>query len=168
MTVAALRDPVVRADAAGALEEVSRALAVAYEFTPAKIWPSGMPASCARPIIPRWAIRWPATEPILRRKLRRNDRLIGPASARTATSATDALPDVCDRRSLHLCAIRMIPARFYVQEQVRSAGLCLAIRTLCELGPDEEDLVEAIATADAESLDSANCTIQKLRPDASS
>ena len=39
------------------------------------------------------------------------------------------------------------PGALYIQEQVQSLGLRNAVRAACELGPDEEDLVEEITNA---------------------
>jgi mannitol-1-phosphate 5-dehydrogenase len=149
MTVGALRDPDVRADAAGALDEVGHALMAEYGFTLAEMeaWNARVLRQTDNPTLGDTVARQGADP---RRKLRRSDRLIGPALL--ARRHHTSIP----------CLTRAIAAAFYyrdegdpgalyVQEQIRSAGLRGAIRTVCELNPEEEDLIEEIAAA-AEKL----------------
>ena len=78
LSVACLADPVVRADAEGALDEISRALQAEYGFTADEMarWVATVLRQTDNPTLGDRVARQ-AADP--RRKLRRTDRLVGPA-----------------------------------------------------------------------------------------
>ncbi len=145
MTVAALHDPVVWTDAAGALEEVGHALEIEYGFTPAEMtaWNARVLRQTDNPTLGDTIARHGADP---RRKLRRDDRLIGP----TLLARRHHVPTPCLTHAIAAAFFYVNvddPGARSIQEQVRSVGLRVAIRTVCELSPEEEDLVEEIARA---------------------
>jgi mannitol-1-phosphate 5-dehydrogenase len=145
MTVHALRDREVRRDVVAALEESGTALTAEYGFAPSEmsVWNARVLRQTDNPTLGDTVARQGADP---RRKLRRNDRLIGPALlARHHGVAIPGLTRVI------AAALRYEnpndPGAVYVQEQVRKLGLREAVRDVCELQPGEEDLLEQIVAA---------------------
>jgi mannitol-1-phosphate 5-dehydrogenase len=138
-----MADPAVRVEAEGALRESRIMLQAEYGFAGDDMgrWIEGVLAQTNNPTLRDTVNRYGADP---RRKLRRSDRLVGPALlARKHGIATPHLI-----RALAAALLYRNPrdaGATYVQEQIASLGLPDAIRTLCELTPDEEDLVAAIA-----------------------
>jgi mannitol-1-phosphate 5-dehydrogenase len=145
LTVGCLADPAVRADAEGALDEAGRALHAGYGFSADEMvrWNAGVLEQTDNPTLGDTVARQGADP---RRKLKRADRLVGPALlAREHAIAP-----------LHLA--RAIAAAFLyedpgdpgavlVQEAVATRGLPDAVRDVCELTDDEVDLIEMITEA---------------------
>ena len=143
--VECLADPRVRAEVEGVLDEVSRALQAACGFPAGDmaIWIERVLRQTDNPTLGDTVARHGADP---RRKLKRADRLVGPA----------LLARQHGIRPTHLA--RAIAAAFlyrnpddpgavYVQERVAAVGLPAAVRELCELTAAEEDLVEMIVAA---------------------
>jgi mannitol-1-phosphate 5-dehydrogenase len=144
-TVDCLADPVVRAEAEGALDEIGRALQAEYGFTPDEMarWNAGVLQQTDNPTLGDTVTRHGADP---RRKLKRTDRLVGPALlARKHGIAPRHLA-----RAIAAGFLYKDPADAgaqFVQERVARLGLPDAVRELCELADDEADLVEMIARA---------------------
>jgi mannitol-1-phosphate 5-dehydrogenase len=145
MTVHALRDREVRRDVVAALEESGAALTAEYGFAPSEmaVWNARVLRQTDNPTLGDTVARQGADP---RRKLRRNDRLIGPALlARRHGVSIPGLTRVI------AAALRYEnpndPGAVYVQEQVQKLGLREAVRGVCELQPGEEDLLEQILAA---------------------
>jgi mannitol-1-phosphate 5-dehydrogenase len=140
-----MADPAVRVEAEGALRESRIMLQSEYGFAGDDMgrWIEGVLAQTNNPTLRDTVDRYGADP---RRKLRRSDRLVGPVLlARKHGIATPHLI-----RALAAALLYRNPkdaGATYVQEQIASLGLPDAIRMLCELTPDEEDLVAAIAEA---------------------
>jgi mannitol-1-phosphate 5-dehydrogenase len=138
-----MADPAVRAEAEGTLREARVMLQAEHGFTSDDMdrWIEGVLAQTNNPTLRDTVSRYGADP---RRKLRRADRLVGPALlARKHGIATPHLI-----RALAAALLYRNPedaGATYVQEQLASLGLPGAIRALCELTPDEEDLVAAVA-----------------------
>jgi mannitol-1-phosphate 5-dehydrogenase len=145
LTVDCLADPAVRAEAVGALDEVARALHAEYGFAPEEMarWNSGVLRQTDNPTLGDTVARHGADPG---RKLKRADRLVGPA----------LLARKHDIAPLHL--VRAIAAAFlyraagdpgaaFVQERVVAVGLPAAVREVCELTTDEDDLADMIVSA---------------------
>jgi mannitol-1-phosphate 5-dehydrogenase len=136
-------DPAVSAEAEGALREARVMLQAEYGFASDDMdrWIEGVLAQTNNPTLRDTVGRYGADP---RRKLRRADRLVGPALlARKHGIATPHLI-----RALAAALLYRNPedaGATYVQEQLASLGLLDAIRALCELTADEDDLVIAIA-----------------------
>ena len=146
LTVDCLADPAIRVEVEGALDEVSRALQAAYGFPAGEMarWNAGVLQQTDNPTLGDRVARHGADP---RRKLKRGDRLVGPALLARAHGV----------RPIHLT--RAIAAAFhfrnsadagaaYVQARVAAIGLPAAIRELCELTTDEEEIVEMVVEAD--------------------
>jgi mannitol-1-phosphate 5-dehydrogenase len=140
-----MADSAVRAEAGGALREAGAALQAEYGFASDDMdrWIEGVLAQTNNPTLRDTVGRYGADP---RRKLRRADRLVGPTLlARKHGVATPHLI-----RALAAALLYRNPedaGATYVQGQIASLGLPDAIRALCELTADEEDLVAAIARA---------------------
>jgi mannitol-1-phosphate 5-dehydrogenase len=137
-----MADPKVRAGAEGALHEVSCALQAEYGFTAEEMarWIDNVVTQTNNPTLGD-TVRRLGADP--RRKLKREDRLIGPALlARKhgvqpkhlvrAIAAGLRFADPDD------------PGALYVQQRVATLGLPAAVREVCGLTEAELDLIEAI------------------------
>jgi mannitol-1-phosphate 5-dehydrogenase len=145
LAVDCLADPVVRAEVEGALDEIASALQAEYGFTHEEMarWNAGVLQQTDNPTLGDTVARHGADP---RRKLRRADRLVGPALLARKHGVTP----------FHLT--RAIAAGFlyddpgdpgaiFVHERVAGLGLPAAVREVCELSEDEADLVELIGEA---------------------
>jgi mannitol-1-phosphate 5-dehydrogenase len=146
-TVDCLADASVGGPAAGALEEVSRALQAEYGFGAdvMRRWIDGVIAQTDNPTLGDTVARHGADP---RRKLRRGDRLTGPALL--ARRRGIAIPNL----ALALAAAFRYDApgdagAMYVRAQVRALGLRPATMAVCELTPGEAELADLVAGADA-------------------
>ena len=140
-----LADPRVRAAAQGALDEAARAVQAEYGFTSQDMarWVADLIRCTDIPALGDTVRRFGA-DPL--RKLRRGDRLIGPALlAHQHGIATPSLA-------------RVVAAAFsfdlpgdagaaQVRERVRALGIEGAVRELCGLGDPEAGMIEEIAHA---------------------
>jgi mannitol-1-phosphate 5-dehydrogenase len=142
LTVDCLADPWVRGEAEGALDEVSRALQAEYGFSADEMarWNAGVIAQTDNPTLGDRVARHGADP---RRKLKRSDRLVGPA----------LLARRHDIEPVHLAraiaaAFRFAnpddPGAVYVQARVAAVGLPAAVAEVCEVEPEESDLLELI------------------------
>jgi mannitol-1-phosphate 5-dehydrogenase len=142
LAVECLRDPQVRAEAEGALAEVSLALRLEYGFAAEEMarWCANVLRQTDNPTLGDTVNRHGADP---RRKLKRGDRLVGPLLLAHKNSVS----------APHL--IRAIAAAFrfqnpsdtsaaYVQQQVAELGIEAAVRELCELTEAEDDLASLI------------------------
>ena len=145
LAVECLHDPPVRAEAEGALAEVSRALQLEYGFGVEEMarWNENVLRQTDNPTLGDTVARHGADP---RRKLRRSDRLVGPAllirrhgSSPVYLSRAIAAAFVFDNPG--------DPGAAYVQEQVAALGVAAAVYELCELNETEGDLVELIVEA---------------------
>ena len=145
LTVDCLADPWVRNEAEAALDEISRALQAEYGFAPDEM-ARGTRASSPRRTTRPWATVWPATALTRAGKLKRSDRLVGPALLARAHGI----------QPVHL--VRAIAAAFrfrspddpgavYVRERMAAVGLPAAVVEMCELTPSEDDLKRMICQA---------------------
>jgi mannitol-1-phosphate 5-dehydrogenase len=143
--VDSLADPWVRAGAEGALRESAAALQAEYGFAPDEMarWIDGLIVQTDNPALGDTVTRFGADPG---RKLRRDDRLVGPLLlARRhgiqaphlirAAAAALLYPDPGDAGAA------------YVRQAVETLGVEEAVRALCSLGESETDLVEEIARA---------------------
>jgi mannitol-1-phosphate 5-dehydrogenase len=145
LTVECLADPVLRAEAEGALDEVGLALQAEYGFTPEAMasWNAGVLQQTDNPTLGDTVARHGADP---NRKLRRADRLVGPALLAHKHGITP-------RHLARAIAAAFLyrapgdPGALFVQERVAVLGLPSAVREVCELADDEADLVEMIASA---------------------
>jgi mannitol-1-phosphate 5-dehydrogenase len=155
LTVDCLADPWVRTETEAALEESSRALQAEYGFAAAEMarWNAGVIAQTDNPTLGDRVARHGADP---RRKLKRSDRLVGPA----LLANSHGIPP------LHLA--RAIAAAFhfqnpddpgalYVQARVAAVGLPAAVVEVCELNPAEDELRAMICAAYA-AIRCADCT----------
>lgn len=142
LAVECLHDPQVRAEAEGALAEVSHALQLEYGFGADEMthWNENVLRQTDNPTLGDTVARHGADP---RRKLKRTDRLVGPL----------LLAHKHNIFAPHL--IRAIAAAFhfqrpddsgavYVQRRVAELGVESAVRELCELTEAEDNLVQAI------------------------
>jgi mannitol-1-phosphate 5-dehydrogenase len=145
LTVNCLADPWVRAEAEGALDEISRALQTEYGFSPDEMarWNAGVIAQTDNPTLGDRVARHGADP---RRKLKRSDRLVGPA----LLARTHRIAPVHLARAI-AAAFRFSspedPGAAYVRERVTAVGLSAAVAEVCELRADEDDLREMICEA---------------------
>ncbi len=140
-----MADPQVRAQAESALDEASRALQAEYGFPADEMarWTQDVVAQTNNPVLGDTVKRLGADP---RRKLRREDRLIGPTLL--------ALRHAIEPRYL----VRAIAAglRFddphdlgamHVRGRIDALGLAAAVREICGLTDAELDLVKAVVRA---------------------
>ena len=145
LTVDCLADPWARAEAEGALDEVSRALEAEHGFSADEMarWNAGVIAQTDNPTLGDRVIRHGADP---RRKLKRSDRLVGPALLARA----HGIPPVHLARAI-AAAFRFSnpddPGACYVQDRVTAVGLPAAVAEVCELNPEEDDLRAMICAA---------------------
>ena len=144
-TVDCLADPWVRNEAEAALDEISRALQAEYGFAPDEMarWNAGVIAQTDNPTLGDRVARHGADP---RRKLKRSDRLVGPA----LLARTHGIPPVHLVRAI-AAAFRFRnpddPGAVYVRERVAAIGLPAAVAEVCELTPAEDDLKVMICQA---------------------
>jgi mannitol-1-phosphate 5-dehydrogenase len=145
LAVESMADPEVRAQAEAALDEASRALQAEYGFSADEMarWVSAVVTQTNNPILADSLERLGADP---RRKLRREDRLIGPA----------LLAHQHGIRPQYLVRAVAAGLQFgnpadtgagYMQERIATLGLPAAVRELCGLTGTEQDLVDAIVRA---------------------
>ena len=145
LTVDCLADPWVRGEAEAALGEISRALQAEYGFAPDEMarWNAGVIAQTDNPTLGDRVARHGADP---RRKLKRSDRLVGPA----LLARTHGIPPVHLVRAI-AAAFRFRnpddPGAVYVRERVAAIGLPAAVAEVCELSPAEDDLKVMICQA---------------------
>jgi mannitol-1-phosphate 5-dehydrogenase len=145
LTVNCLADPWVRAEVEGALDEISRALQAEYGFSPEEMarWNAGVIAQTDNPTLGDRVARHGADP---RRKLKRSDRLVGPA----LLVRTHGIAPVRLARAI-AAAFRFSspddPGAQYIGERVAAVGLSAAVAEMCELKADEDDLREMICEA---------------------
>ena len=150
LTVDCLADPWVRDEAEAALDEISRALQAEYGFTPDEMarWNAGVIAQTANPTLNDRVARHGADP---RGKLKRSDRLVGPALLARA----HGIPPVHLARAI-AAAFRFCnpddPGAVYVRERVGAVGLPAAVVEVCELTSEEDDLRTLICETYATSL----------------
>jgi mannitol-1-phosphate 5-dehydrogenase len=148
LSVACLADPVVRADAEGALDEISQALQAEYGFTAEEMarWVATVLRQTDNPTLGDRVARQ-AADP--RRKLRRTDRLVGPA----LLARRHGFPPAHLARAIAAALLyrdAADPGAVFVQGRVAEAGIENAIVELCELQPGEKDLTALILSAYAD------------------
>jgi mannitol-1-phosphate 5-dehydrogenase len=145
LTVECLSDPELRSGAEGALYEASLALQAEYGFAPDEMarWTDNVVAQTNNPVLGDTLQRLGADP---RRKLRREDRLTGPALlARKhaiepkhlvrAIAAGLRFDDPDDSGAVH------------VQQLITKLGLRAAVHEICGLSETESDLVDDIVQA---------------------
>ena len=134
-----MADPSVRDEATAALDEASRALQAEYGFPTEDMarWIEDVICHTDNPALGDTVRRYGADP---RRKLRREDRLVGPTLLARAHGI----------RPVHLIEVIAAALRFdppgdpsasYVREQVKTLGVRAAVRELCGLTEDEHSLV---------------------------
>ena len=147
LAIECLADPEIRPVAEGALAEVSRALQAEYGFAADEMarWNAEVIARTDNPSLGDRVTRQ-AADP--QRKLRRTDRLTGPALLAYRHGIT---PD-CLAQAI-AAALRYRdpadPGACHVQARVAEVGLRAAIIELCELQPDEAGLAALVLAADS-------------------
>lgn len=140
-----MADRSVREEATAALDEASRALQAEYGFSAEEMacWVADVIRHTDNPVLGDTVRRYGADP---RRKLRREDRLVGPTLLARAhgirpTHLTEAIA----------AALRFDPpgdpSAFHVREQVKMLGVRAAVRELCGLVEDERGLVMDIVRA---------------------
>jgi len=140
-----LADPAVQAEARGALEEAARAVQAEYGFEEAEMarWVESTVRYTDIPDLGD-TVRRHGADP--HRKLRREDRLVGPL----------LLARKHGQEGPHLVRVVAAALRFdvpgdptaaYVRERVAALGVEAAVRELCGLGDTEADLIAEIVQA---------------------
>jgi mannitol-1-phosphate 5-dehydrogenase len=143
-----LADAQVRKEALGALDESSRALQAECHFSADEMarWNEGVVYQTNNPTLGDRVSRQ-AADPM--RKLRREDRLIGPILlARKHAIPTPHLVRATAVAFLYRNACD--PSAVAIQERIVQCGIEVAVREICQLGPEEEDVVTAVVAAYAE------------------
>jgi mannitol-1-phosphate 5-dehydrogenase len=142
LAVECTTDPEVRSEAEGVLDEASQALQAEYGFSVGEMagWARNVMTQTANPVLGDTVKRL-AADP--RRKLSREDRLIGPTLlARKHTVESKYLV-----RAI-AAGLRYNdpddPGAIYVQQRIATLGLSAAVREVCGLTDAELDLVEAV------------------------
>ncbi len=162
-SVDCLTDPIVRADAEGALAEVSQALGAEYGFSADEMarWVAGVLQQTDNPSLGDLVARHGADPG---RKLRRADRLVGPA----LLARRHGIPPVHLARAIAAAFLYRNSAdagAVAVQTRVAAVGVVAAIRELCELRPDEEDMAGLVLSAYHELRPLAACWKSELDAD---
>ena len=145
LAVECLADPEVRARAEGVLDEASRALQAEYGYTVEEMtgWTNNVVTQTNNPVLADTVKRLGADP---RRKLKREDRLVGPTLLAykhgiepehliRAVAAGLQYDDPDD------------PGAVYVQQRIAALGLVAAVGEVCGLTEAELDLVEAVVRA---------------------
>jgi mannitol-1-phosphate 5-dehydrogenase len=145
LLVECVADLQVRAEAEGALAEASRALQAEYGFAAAEMarWVDGVVTQTNNPVLGD-TVRRVGADP--RRKLKREDRLVGPVLlARKHGFETQHLV-----RAI-AAGLRFDdptdPGAVHVQQRIAALGLPAALREICGLTEAEQDLIEAVVRA---------------------
>jgi mannitol-1-phosphate 5-dehydrogenase len=145
LAVDCLADPLVRAEVEGALDEIGRALQAEYGFSPEEMasWNAGVLQQTDNPTLGDTVARHGADP---RRKLKRVDRLVGPALLARKYGIT---PQHLARAiaAAFLYEDPGDPGAIFVQERIAVLGIPAAVREVCELVGDEADLAEMIGAA---------------------
>jgi mannitol-1-phosphate 5-dehydrogenase len=143
--VSCLADPQVRCEAQGALQESSRALQAEYGFPAEQMaqWQERVLADTNNPVLADTVQRCAADT---RRKLQREDRLVGPALLALKHGIQPIRIIEAIAAALHYVDADDAGAQ-YVQDMISSRGLRDAIRELCGLTDADTDLMVAIAKA---------------------
>jgi mannitol-1-phosphate 5-dehydrogenase len=140
-----LADPRVRAAAEGALAEAARAVQAEYGFAPAEMarWVADLVRRTDIPALGDTVRRFGADP---RRKLRRGDRLIGPMllASKHGIETPHLVRAVAAAFSFDLPGDVSAP---HVRERVAALGVEDAVRELCELEENHDDLVQQIVQA---------------------
>jgi mannitol-1-phosphate 5-dehydrogenase len=138
-------DPDVRAEAEGALDEAGRALRAEYDFAADEMahWTKGVVTQTTNPALGDTVKRL-AADP--RRKLRREDRLVGPTllARKHGVQPTQLVRAIA--AGLHYDDPND-PGAIYVQGRIASLGPSEAVREICGLTEAELDLIEALTQA---------------------
>jgi mannitol-1-phosphate 5-dehydrogenase len=145
LIVSCLADPKVRAEAEGALEEASRALQAEHGFSPEEMsqWLDRVRADTNNPVLADTVRRYAADT---RRKLQREDRLVGPALLAVKHDIEPRYIVNAIAAALHY--VDEDGARVQeVQDAVSACGLKEAIRDVCGLTEADAGLIDAISRA---------------------
>jgi mannitol-1-phosphate 5-dehydrogenase len=140
-----IADPEIRAEAEGALVEASRALQAEYGFAAGEMasWMDNVVTQTNNPVLGDTVKRLGADP---RRKLGREDRLIGPALL--AYKHRVQPKHLIRAIAAGLCyADPDDPGAVYVQQRLAILGLSGGVREMCGLAAAETDLAEAIVGA---------------------
>ena len=140
-----MADPWVRGDVEGALHEVSQALGAKYGVSDEDTarWTGKVLIRMDNPALGDRVARVGADP---RRKLRRDDRLVGPA----LVAREHGIPPLHLARAIAAALWFENPAdpgALYVRERIAAAGLPAAVRELCELAAAEGALAALIEEA---------------------
>ncbi len=140
-----LGDPGVRAAVEGALREACGALSAEFGYPRALMdeWAAEVLRRAANPALADQVARL-AQDP--RRKLRRSDRLVGPA----LLAQKHGIPPAYLAHAIAAGLLYRNPAdpgAVWVQERVTVLGLAGALDEVCELTPADAELAEMIRTA---------------------
>ncbi len=140
-----MADPGVRGEATAALDEAGRALQAEYGFPAEEMacWVADVIRHTDNPVLGDTVRRYGADP---RRKLRREDRLVGPA---LLARAHGIRPTYLIRAIA--AALRFDPpgdpGASYVRERIKTLGVRAAVQELCGLTEDEHSLVMGIVRA---------------------
>ena len=145
LTIDCMADLEIRRTAEGALDEVSRALQAEWGFTPVDMaqWIALGMTFTDNPLLKDRVARHGADP---RRKLRREDRLVGPA----LLARKHSIPAECLTNGIAAALHFDEPGdegAAYVQAQIAALGIGQAVRELCNLTATEEDLAQMIVAA---------------------
>jgi mannitol-1-phosphate 5-dehydrogenase len=145
LTVECMADPEIRRAAEGALAESSRGLQAEWGFTPAEMdaWIGLGLTFTDNPLLGDQVARHGADP---RRKLRRDDRLVGPA----LLARKHGIPPVYLAQGIAGALLFDPPVdagASYVRLRIAELGLEAAVRDVCGLTPVEDDLVRMILAA---------------------
>ncbi len=147
LSIECLVDPVIRPVVEGALDEASLALQAEYGFAADEMarWNREVLARTDNPSLGDRVARQ-AADP--RRKLRRADRLTGPALLAYRHGVEPAHLARAIAAALRY-RVPADPGASHVQARVTELGLRAAISELCELRPEEEGLAALVLAADS-------------------
>ena len=147
LLVDGLADPALRAEAEGALGEVSAALQKVYGFTPEAMakWVKGVIDQTNNPSIADTVVRM-AADPL--RKLRKTDRLIGPALLCLNNGVEPAHLVRAIAYALHY-RNPDDPNSIKITDAIQADGLDETLKAVCGLGEDpmEKKLIDKIKPA---------------------
>jgi mannitol-1-phosphate 5-dehydrogenase len=145
LAVECTADPEVQSEAAGALDEASQALQAEYGFSAGEMmdWVRDVVTQTTNPVLGDTVKRLGADP---RRKLRREDRLVGPAllARKHAVEPRHLVPAVAAGLRYD---DRDDAGAAYIQQRIATLGLTTVIREVCGLTEAELDLIEAVAQA---------------------
>ena len=153
LAVESLADPAVRADVIGALRESAAALQAEFHFPAEEMaeWSEEVLRRAGNPALNDQIVRL-GGDP--RRKLRRSDRLVGPAllalkhGCRPVHLARAIAAGLCYRNPAD-------PGAVWVRDRVATLGLAGALREVCELTEADAELAGMIAAAYGELVQEA-------------